>query len=166
MCIRDRCVCVCACVCPHSCCMQCMHWIWKICAFKERARLKACANLGALSIHYYYYQTKINICWCWRRPITQMCASTHIQTTHMYKVSKLSSNPPAGRLSLSQEKSPFPKSWCPSLDHTFGMVCGQKRRKQWQKYFKTPNLHESVPQLTNTRPTLKLLPRLTKTGQR
>ena len=92
-----------------------------------------------------------------------MCASTHIQTTHMYKVSKLSSNPPAGRLSLSQEMSPFPKSWCPSLDHTFGMVCGQKHRKQWQKYFKTPNLHESVPQLTKTSPTLKLLPRLTNT---
>ena len=87
-----------------------------------------------------------------------MCASTH-----MYKLSKLSSNPPAGRLSLSREMSPFPKCWCPSLYHTFGMVFGQKSRKQRQKYLETPNLHESVPQLTKTRPRLELLPRLTKT---
>ena len=43
-------VCVCACV-----CLRCMHWILKICAFKERVSIYSLCRLGTLSIHYYYY---------------------------------------------------------------------------------------------------------------
>ena len=43
-------------LCVYVCvCWRCMHWILKICAFKERVSIYSLCRLGTLSIHYYYY---------------------------------------------------------------------------------------------------------------
>ena len=47
------CVCVRAYVCVPVC-VCCMHWILKMCTFKNVQVLRACFRLGALSTHYYY----------------------------------------------------------------------------------------------------------------